>query len=256
MTRFDPRHVFSARLNSYIKYRPGYPRDVIDTLINECGLNSDWRVADIGSGTGLLSRLFLDLGCTVVGVEPNQEMRQAGEQILAGCLGFTSMSGSAEATGIADRSIDLISAGMAFHWFDAAHAKAEFRRILIPNGWVALVWNRMLTHPEPFMQDYTGLILEYSPGWTETLRRDQPGSAVDLPRFFGGLYHRAVFPIHQCLDWNGLYGRTLSIAHVPQPDDPMYAPMFTRLGDIYERYENNGIVEIQYETELYFGHLK
>ncbi|MBN2148289.1 MAG: hypothetical protein JW726_12950 [Anaerolineales bacterium] len=106
------------------------------------------------------------------------------------------------------------------------------------------------------MQSYTGLILAYSPGWTETLRRDQPGSSMDLPRLFNGGYHRTAFPIHQSLDWNGLCGRTLSIAHVPQPDDPAHLSMFARLRDIFDRYQNNGQVVIQYETELYYGHLK
>lgn len=256
MTNFDPRRVFGSRVDSYIKFRPGYPGEVVDTLVQACGLNPEYRVADIGSGTGLLARLFLDLGCTVVGVEPNQEMRQAGEQILAVYSDFTSMSGSAEDTGLANGSIDLISAGMAFHWFNVPRAKDEFRRILTPNGWVALVWNRMLTGPSSFMQEYSHLILETSPGWTETLRRDLPGSGLDLPGFFNNGYHRATFPNHQRLDWKGLYGRTISIAHVPQPDDPVHTLMFTRLGNIFERHQEHGWVEIQYETELYFGHVE
>ncbi len=255
MTQFDPRYVFGPRIENYIKYRPGYPQDVIDTLVKECGVSPEWRVADIGSGTGLLARLFLDLGCAVIGVEPNQEMRLAGEQLLAEYSGFISMPGSAEATGIPDRSIDLISAGMAFHWFDIPQAKGEFRRILHPHGWVALVWNRMLTGPTPFMQEYTHLIRETSPGWTETFRRDQLGSGLDLTGFFDNNYHRATFPNQQSLDWDGLYGRTSSIAHVPQPDDPAHAPMLAQLKNIFAHYKNNGRVEIQYETELYYGQL-
>ena len=256
MTHFDPRRVFSSRVDNYIKYRPGYPAEVLDPLIETCGLDSRWHVADIGSGTGQLARLFLNLGCTVTGVEPNEEMRLAGAQILAGYMDFTSLPGSAEATGLKDASVDLVCAGMAFHWFDIPRAKVEFRRILVSGGWVALVWNRMLTSPEPFMQTYTGLVLEYSPGWTETLRRDQPGSSVDLPGFFGGIFHRAAFPIHQLLDWDGLRGRTLSIAHVPQPDDPAHLPMFARLHDVFDHYQDNGQVAIHYETELYYGRLK
>jgi SAM-dependent methyltransferase len=256
MPQFDPKHVFSTRVHNYIKYRPGYQVEVLNTLIKECGLTPNWHVADIGSGTGLLACLFLDFGCAVIGVEPNDEMRLAGEKMLAGYPGFTSLPGSAETTGLANASIDLVCAGMAFHWFDLPRARDEFRRILAPGGWIALVWHRMLTGPEPFMQAYTDLVLDYSPGWTETLRRDQPGSSLDLPGFFGGVYHRAAFSIHQFLDWNGLRGRTLSIAHVPQPGDPVHQPMLTRLRDIFERHQNNGQVAIQYETELYYGHLK
>jgi SAM-dependent methyltransferase len=253
MIDFDPKNVFSSRVGNYIKYRPGYPAVLLDDLIKECGLTPDWHVADIGSGTGQLARLFLDFGCAVISVEPNEEMRLAGEQILAGYPSFTSLPGSAEVTGLADASIDLVSAGMAFHWFDVPRARIEFRRILALGGWVALVWNRMLTGPEPFMRAYTGLVLKYSPGWTETLRRDQPGSSLDLPGFFGGVFHRTAYPIHQVLDWNGLYGRTLSIAHVPQPDDPAHLPMFDRLRGIFDRFQNNEQVTIHYETELYYG---
>lgn len=255
MTHLDSKRVFSSRVDNYIKYRPGYPMEVIDTLVRECGLSPNWHVADIGSGTGLLTRLFLDLGCAVTGVEPNDEMRFAGEQVLAGYSNFTSLPGSAEATGLADASIDLVSAGMALQWFDVPHARVEFQRILVPGGWAALVWNRMLTGPAPLMQAYTDLILAYSPGWTETLRRDGPGNSLDLPGFFGGSYHRTTFPMQQSLDWEGLCGRILSTAHAPQPDNPATLCMFTRLREIFDRYQNNGWVVIDYETELYHGHL-
>jgi len=253
MSHFDPRDVFSPRVNNYIKYRPGYPSVVLDTLAKECGLAPGWHVADIGSGTGLLARLFLDFGCAVTCVEPNAEMRLAGERILSEYSGFTSLAGSAEVTGLADTGTDLVSAGMAFHWFDIPRARVEFRRILTPGGWVALVWNRMLTGPQPFMRDYTGLVLEYSPGWTETTRRDGPGSSLDLPGFFGGDFHRKAFPNQQLLDWDGLCGRTLSIAHVPPPADPAHRPMFDHLRDIFDRHQQDGQVTIHYETELYYG---
>jgi SAM-dependent methyltransferase len=253
---FDPKRVFSTQVNNYIKYRNGYPVEMLNTLIKGCRLSPNWHVADIGSGTGLLARLFLEFGCTVTGVEPNEEMCVAGEQLLTGYPGFSSLLGSAEETGLADASVDLVSAGMAFHWFDVPRARSEFRRILTPDGWVALVWHRMLTGPDPFMQTYTDLVLEYSPGWTETLRRDHPGISLDLPGFFGGDYHRSTFPVHQFLDWNGLYGRTLSIAHIPQPEDTARLSMITRLRSIFDQYQNNGQVAIYYETELYYGHLE
>lgn len=255
MTCIEPKRVFSPRLENYIKYRPGYPREVLDTLRTECGLSPAWRVADIGSGTGLLARLFLDIGCTVFGVEPNQEMRLAGEQLLAGYSRFTSLTGSAELTGLISSSVDLVSAGMAFHWFDIPRARSEFLRILVPGGWVVLVWNRMLRGPDPFMQAYTDLVMEYSPGWTETQRRDEEGSSLDLPGFFNAVYHRVVFPNHQHMDWNGLLGRTLSIAHAPQPSEPAYQDMLPRMKKIYECFQSTGQVTLLYETELYFGQL-
>jgi len=255
MTQFDPKRIFSARVENYIKYRPGYPAGLLETLREGCGLAPGWRVADIGSGTGLLARLFLDSGCFVTGVEPNEEMRQAGEQLLAGYPRFTSVAGSAEATGLDDASVDLVCAGMAFHWFDTQRARIEFRRILTPGSRVALVWNRVLPGPDPFMLAYTDLVLEFSPGWTETRRRDEPGTSLDLPGFFGGEYRRAAFTHQQRFDWEGLLGRTLSIAHAPQPGEPAYQAMLPRLHEIFDRFEAGGAVTLLYEAELYFGRL-
>lgn len=197
MTQFDPKSIFGPRVGNYILYRPGYPASLLEPLRSICGLSSSWRVADIGSGTGLLARLFLDLGCVVFGVESTEEMRMAGDQILAGYSHFSSAPGSAEATGLQESSVELVCAGMAFHWFDIPRARSEFQRILTSGGWVVLVWNRMLPGPDPFMQAYTDLLLEYCPGWTETRRRDQPGNSLNLPGFFGGDYRRETFPNQQ-----------------------------------------------------------
>lgn len=147
----DPKQRFSSRVENYEKYRPSYPAAVIDTLRGECGLSSRSTIADIGSGTGLFSRLFLDFGCRVFGVEPNPDMRAAGERVLSAYPRFTSLDGSAEATGLAVGSVDFAAAGQAFHWFDPPRARDEFARILRPGGWVVLAWNeRRLDLPLPF----------------------------------------------------------------------------------------------------------
>src|SRR5689334_15561560 len=132
----DPTLRFSNRVDNYSKYRPTYPSAVLDLLAAECGLTSNALIADIGSGTGLLAELFLTNGNRVVGVEPNREMRAAGERLLANAPGFTSVDGTAEATTLAAGSVDFVTAGQAFHWFDRALARVEFARILKPEGWV------------------------------------------------------------------------------------------------------------------------
>src|ERR1035438_3538154 len=134
----DPTQRFSSRVEDYICYRPSYPADAIAFLERECGLTSQSRVADIGSGTGLLSEPFLRFGCEVDGVEPNAEMRAAGQRLLAGWPRFHSIAGRAEATTLPNGSADLVSAGQAFHWFDSDAARTEFRRILKPGGGGAL----------------------------------------------------------------------------------------------------------------------
>jgi ubiquinone/menaquinone biosynthesis C-methylase UbiE len=136
----DPTQRFSDRVENYVRYRPTYPQVVVETLAVECHLTTASIIADIGSGTGILTKLFLDNGNRVL-VEPNREMREAGERLLVDCAGFTSIAATAESTTLPDHSVDFVTAGQAFHWFDREKARAEFTRILKPGGWVVLVWN-------------------------------------------------------------------------------------------------------------------
>ena len=152
---------FSTRVADYVKYRPGYPAGVLRLLEAECGFDSTSVVADVGSGTGLLSELFLKNGNRVYGVEPNREMREAGEQLLSSYENFTSVDGRAEETTLDDDSVDFVTAGQAFHWFDPPRARLEFKRILRPGGWVVLVWNDRLTGGTPFLEDYERLLVWY-----------------------------------------------------------------------------------------------
>ena len=156
----DPTRRFSDRVDNYVRYRPSYPTAVLETLRSECDLSVATVVADIGSGTGILTRLFLENGNRVYGVEPNAEMRGAAEKLLRDFPGFESVAGTAEETGLAANSIDLVVAAQAFHWFDPDRAGMEFQRILRPGGWVALVWNERLVGASPFLREYEELLSE------------------------------------------------------------------------------------------------
>src|SRR6266446_9260655 len=110
-----PTERFSNRVENYIRYRPGYPKEIIELLKAECGLFPQSVVADAGSGTGLLAKLFLENGNLVFGIEPNREMRAAGERLLQAYPRFTSIAGTAEATTLPGQSVDFVTAGQAFH---------------------------------------------------------------------------------------------------------------------------------------------
>ena len=163
-----PTARFSDRVENYVKFRPGYPAELVTTLQSVVGLNPDSIVADIGSGTGILSELFLKNGNPVLGVEPNLEMREAAESLLAPYPRFMSIGSTAEATGLAPGSVDLIVAGQAFHWFDQTSTKAEFQRILRPEGgWVALIWNERQTDASPFLAAYEALLKTHGTDYEE-----------------------------------------------------------------------------------------
>ena len=108
---------FSVRVPYYHQFRPRYPASMLDVL-ETYGLTPESVVADIGAGTGISSELFLSYGCTVYAIEPNVEMRAASERYYGEQPNFHAIGGGAEATTLAERSIDWVVAGQAFHWFD------------------------------------------------------------------------------------------------------------------------------------------
>src|SRR5690606_35644369 len=144
---------FSSRVEAYIRSRPGYPAAVCEVLGREIGFTAGWVVADIGSGTGLSTRLFLENGNDIFAVEPKAAMRQAAEAMLAKNAGFRSVEGTAEQTSLASGSTDLVVAGQAFHWFDERQSLREFARILKPGGFVVLMWNARRLTGSPFLSE-------------------------------------------------------------------------------------------------------
>jgi SAM-dependent methyltransferase len=251
---FDPTNRFTPRVADYVRFRPRYPAALLETLRSETGLTSAHVIADIGSGTGFSTEMFLANGNTVYGVEPNTAMRAAGEAYLEGRPRFTSIAGSAEATTLADASVDYIIAGQAFHWFDLARARAEFARILRTPGWLALFWNSHSKALSPFMAAYEALMLASSRDYTN-VRHDRLTDA-DFGLLFAGGHHTYVtFPYSQSLDQEALLGRTFSSSYAPLPDEPRSVELRRALNDLFARFEQDGHVQYDYLTELYFGRI-
>ena len=245
---------FSTRVADYVKYRPGYPPAVLRLLEEECGLDSTSIVADVGSGTGILSELFLRNGNRVYGVEPNREMREAGERLLASYTNFTSVDGRAEATTLDDNSVDFVTAGQAFHWFDPPHARREFMRILRPGGWVVLVWNDRRTGGTPFLEEYERLLLEYGTDYKEVSVKYAEESM--LAALYGpSEMHTETFDNEQVFDFDGLRGRLTSSSYAPQPGHPNFEPLMRELEALFRRYERGGRVVVAYDTKVFYGRL-
>lgn len=254
VSTLDPTMRFSSRVADYVRYRPGYPREILNWLEQECGLTQETVVADVGSGTGLLSRLFLDHGNLVLGVEPNAEMRAAGEKLLASWPRFQSVPGSAEATGLDAASVDLVVAGQAFHWFDPERTRREFARILRPNGWVALVWNERRVGDTPFLAAYEELLVRLSPEYKQVDHRNVDHAAIG--RFFRHHeWRQAGFPNRQDFDWQGLEGRARSSSYFPLPGTLHYEEIYAELKLLFEKYQERGSVAFLYDTQIYSGRL-
>lgn len=250
----DPTRRFSTRVENYVKYRPGYPKAILALLRNECKLTPASVIVDVGSGTGLSAGLFLANGNPVYGVEPNREMREAGEKLLAGSPRFTSVAATAEATTLPAAVADFIIAGQAFHWFDSAKARAEFVRILKPGGWVVLLWNERRVRDTLFMRNYERLLKTYSPDYAQVDHRRVDNAA--LSAFFGARGFRyAQFKNRQTFDFAGVQGRLLSSSYAPEADHPNHEPMLAELRRIFDAYQRQGVVSFNYDTQVYYGRL-
>lgn len=243
---------FSDRVANYVRYRPGYPREIVATLASECGLTPASVIADIGCGPGNLARIFLENGNRVIGVEPNGPMREAGVREMAGAR-FEAVDGRAEDTGLAAGSVDFVTAGQAFHWFEAAPARAEFVRILRPGGWCVLVWNEHHRN-SAFLDDYDGLLRRHGTDYAEV--RSKRDAALDVETFFAPQRVCArEFTYRQTFDFDGLRGRLESSSYAPRAGSPAYAPMTAELREVFDRHQKDSLVAFEYETFLYFGRL-
>ena len=247
----DSTKRFSNRVADYVRFRPRYPEGLIPLLKKEIGLDKSWTIADVGSGTGISTEPFLKHGNAIVGIEPNDEMRQAAESLLAQYPNFKSINGTAEATGIENGSVDAVIAGQAFHWFDPEKSQTEYRRILKPGGWVILIWNRRLIDASAFSRDYEALLNTHGIDYAK-VRHDHIDKGT-ITRFFANGHQYRSLPNEQVFDFEGLRGRLLSSSYVPAEGQPGFAPMIEELKRIFEEHNESGRVRFDYETDIYFG---
>jgi SAM-dependent methyltransferase len=251
----DPKARFSNRVDDYAKYRPHYSQDVVQAVERACGLRPQHAIVDIGCGTGLLARIFLENGNRVVGVEPNREMRIGGENYLASYPNFSMVDGSAEATGLPDASADFVIAGQSFHWFRPDDTRVEFARILKPAGWVVLVWHDRDLTSKPFLRAYEDFVLRHSTDY-EQVAHKYLATYDALQRFFAPDEVRLIEQHNQQeLDFDGLRGRLLSSSYVPKAGEKHEA-MMRELPRLFSSHAEDGHVTLEYDTKIFYGHLQ
>jgi SAM-dependent methyltransferase len=238
----------------YVRYRPGYPTALLALLGDECGLRGDHVIADVGSGTGLLSKLFLENGNRVIGVEPNAGMRTASEEFLAGYKNFSAVDGSSESTTLAGASVDFVTAAQAFHWFEAVATRREFVRILKPGGWLVVMWNDRRIGETTFDRGYEDLLLRHGTDYKQV--KDAYPQARDMEKFFGpGRFDKRELSNFQEFDFAGLAGRLRSSSYAPQEGQAGYPAMMDALRGLFEANQKSGRVRMEYSTQIYFGRL-
>ncbi len=241
---------FTGRAEDYSKYRPGYPRRIITILETEIGLNKRWEIADVGSGTGILSKIFLRHGNRVFGVEPNDEMRQSAERSLGKLFpNFVSVSGKAEATGLASHSVDLVVVAQALHWFDVDRARRELARIVKRNGYVAVIYNHRRKEGKAEAA-YSDLIHRYA---RKGATVPEAGDELVEKFFRRGLRDKFVVPNSQTLGLEGLLGRLASASYMPQKGSREWKAIEGGARQMLREHGRNDSVVIHYDTSVYLG---
>jgi ubiquinone/menaquinone biosynthesis C-methylase UbiE len=243
---------FTGRARFYSTSRPGYPSRILDILRTEIGFDQTYVAADIGSGTGLLSELFLTNGNRVIGVEPNDDMRMFAEKSLGKFPKFLSVRGTAERTSLETATIDLVTVGQALHWFDCEAASREFARILKPNGHVCIVYNDR-NNQDCFMKDYDQIVRKYARN-----RANVPNIDDDyLSQFFRkGKYSKFSLANEQLLDFEGLLGRLTSASYMPSPsDEKQFAVLREDIARVFKKHEKLGKIRMLYDTAVILGRI-
>lgn len=230
---------FTGRVAAYIQGRPGYPPAVVDALQAQ-GLPPGGLVVDVGAGTGLASRLFLDCGYRVVAIEPNPEMRAA-----ALAAGVDARPGRGESTGLASASADLVLCAQAFHWMDRPAAWAEFQRVAKPGALLALLWNQRISEGDPFLEEFELCLRRHS------AEDPQLSEGAGLRHWPGATL--ACFRHAQPLDWPALLARAASMSYMPLPGTPAHAAMAADLRRLFDAHARSGLVTLLYDARLFWA---
>lgn len=249
----DAKQRFSDRVAFYHRFRPFYPKELLSILQKHGGLSEDFVVADIGSGTGISSKLFLDFGAKVIGVEPNEEMRNAAQHFFGNDKNFIPSSGNASNTLLAENEVDAIVCGQSFHWFFNDESLQEWRRIAKNGAPIFILWyDRDLTHP--FQKAYQELIDEFSTDYDEITHTNiKDEMMTDL---LGEDLKKFEITFQQTFDLEGLIGRTLSCSFMPHPHHSKYVEMLSALKSLFSRFEENGIIIFAYSLRIYIAFIK
>ena len=246
----DPTERFSDRVENYAKFRPNYPDALIRFVQERLPLSA--VIADIGSGTGILSDQLLEAGYTVFGIEPNHPMRLEAERRLGSHARFHSVIGTAEATTLGPGSVNAITCAQSFHWFDRKRSREEFGRILRQPKLVMLIWNERTTGD--LTEEYDRILRESAPEYSRVGRRNV--TDADAADFFApDRVELFYFPHAQCLDREGFLGRVLSSSYVPDAGQPGHEPVMSKMEAFFDRHAQQGWIDFPYQTRVFLSNL-
>lgn len=238
---------FTGKADLYEKYRPGYPNELIDFLYENARCDN---VADIGAGTGKFTRCLLRKPWRVTAVEPNADMRGK----LAEIEGITIVNAPAENTGLSEKSFGLVTAAKAFHWFDEDGFKRECKRILTPNGKVAIIWYSDIK--ECLVARQKEVCLKYCGELIQNQYHAGKRSAEEGDKFLRGYFSELEvreFPGERVYDRESFIGDALSRSYAPKPAEPNYKPFVEELNAAFSKFESGGKALVKTKITCYLG---
>ena len=230
--------------------RPAYPPDAVEQLVSELGIGPGRRVLDLAAGTGKLTRLLAPTGADVVAVEPVKAMRAA---LSASLAGVRAVSGTAEAIPLRDRSVDAVTVGQAFHWFDGDAALAEIHRVLRPAGRLGLIWN--VKDESVDWIEKLGKIMESYRGDAPKVASGAWKDAFDRTKLFTPL-QRARFSFVHDADFAAVVARVTSVSFIAALPPAEFARVVDRVRILLATHpETKGRMtfELPYRTGVYWA---
>lgn len=246
---------FGNRVENYAKYRPSYPNEILESINEKMQKKSDYIIADIGSGTGIFSKLLLKTEKIVFGIEPNFEMREYAENYFVENKKFISINGTAENTGLKENSVDLITVAQAFHWFEVEPTKKEFIRIAKDDAYLMLIWNDRKIEKSGFSYEYEEMLKKECSEYSEVSHKNIIDK--DIEEFYSpNKVEKIVFSNSQIFNYEELKGRLMSSSYVPVDNKEKMDRILKNLADIFERNSQEGKVKFEYNTTVYMGKIK
>lgn len=248
----NAHYPYSSKAAKYARYRWEYASRAVQTLYEVTGIGNSSTVADIGAGTGILTRHFVDKVKKVYAVEPDPEMRAWLLQVCGRSPSLRVIDGSAEATTLPTGSVDMISAAQALHWFNATKAQREFRRILKADGWLAVLWNQPISDS---LSARVSSVFTAQHGWdvaksTAKMARVPAESYFDREGLLSDEY-----PVSTRESWEHFFGGLCSDSHAPLESDPAYPGFAREVRSIFDDLAVMGTIEVTFVTHLLVGKL-
>ena len=243
--------VFTGKAEVYAKYRPSYAEKFIEHLYTEVGFKNSSIIADVGSGTGIFSKILLKKGSTVYLIEPNKDMHERAKNSLTEYQNCFCVNSSAEKIELKDKSVDFVTAAQAFHWFDRELFKGECKRILRPGGKVVLTWNSRITD-SPLVMENDEINRRHCADYKGFSAGNNLVDSEEYKQFFKNVDYRE-FKNNLYFSNENFIGRNLSSSYAPKPDTVEYKLYTSELNKLFNKYEQSGKVLMPNITISYIG---